>query len=53
MTQYNVTIYQSLTGRWCIRHPSGHSHRKHFASLAYAKTFCKRHGWTAKLSVGE
>lgn len=45
---YVVTIYKSLAGRFCIRHPGGMSHRKDFASLAYAKTFCKRHGWLLK-----
>lgn len=43
---YIVTIYKSLTGRFCIRHPGGMSHSKHFASLAYARKFCKKHGWT-------
>lgn len=42
---YRVSIYTSLTGRFCIRHPSGWSHRKHFASMSYARKFCKRQGW--------
>lgn len=46
MTTYTVTIYKSLTGRFCIRHPKGTIHHKDFASLAYARKFCKRQGWT-------
>ena len=47
---YTVTIYKSLGGRFCIRHPLSKSgvhyiHNKDFASLAYAKVFCKRQGW--------
>lgn len=42
---YKVTIYKSLTGRWCIKHPSYRIHNKDFASLAYTKKFCKRQDW--------
>jgi hypothetical protein len=42
---YKVTIYKSLGNRWCIKHPSYRIHNKDFASLAYAKVFCKRQGW--------
>lgn len=43
---YQVTIYKSLGNRWCIKHPSYRIHNKDFASLAYAKLFVKRQGWT-------
>lgn len=42
---YQVIIYKSLGNRFCIRHPSGWCSPKDFASLAYAKVFCKRQGW--------
>jgi hypothetical protein len=42
---YKVTIYKSLGNRWCIKHPSYRIHNKDFASLAYAKVFCKRQDW--------
>jgi hypothetical protein len=45
MTTYTVTIYKSLAGRFCIRHPKGTIHNKDFASLSYARKFCKRQGW--------
>lgn len=32
---YVVTIYKSLAGRFCIRHPKGTIHSKDFASLSY------------------
>lgn len=48
---YTVTIFKSLGNRWCIRHPMSKSgvhyiHSKDFASLTYAKVFCKRQGWS-------
>lgn len=42
---YKVTIYKSLAGRWCIKHPSYRIHNKDFASLTYARVFCERQGW--------
>lgn len=45
---YTVSIYKSLAGRFCIKHPKGQVHHKDFASLAYAKVFCKRQGWVWK-----
>jgi len=45
MTPYTVTIYKSLAGRFCVRHPKGTIHSKDFASLSYARKFCKRQGW--------
>ena len=54
---YTVTIYQSIAGRWCIRHPMSKNgvhyiHNKDFASFAYSKVFCKRQGWKFELGVG-
>ena len=45
MTAYTVTIYKSLTGRFCILHPKGTVHHKDFASRAYTRKFCKKAGW--------
>ena len=47
---YTVTIYKSLTGRFCIRHPLSKSGvhyiaHQHFASRDGARRFCKRQGW--------
>ena len=47
---YKVTIYKSLAGRFCIRHPMSKSgvhyiHNKDFASLSYAKQWCKKQEW--------
>lgn len=42
---YKVTIFKNKSGRFGIKHPSYLIHYKDFASLAYAKQFCKRQGW--------
>jgi hypothetical protein len=42
---YKVQIFKNCNKRWGIRHPSGIIHHKDFASLAYAKVFCKRQDW--------
>lgn len=48
---YQVQIYKSLADRFCIRHPKGTIHYKDFASLAYAKIFCKRQGWQYEIKT--
>ena len=42
---YQVTIFKNMDGRWGIKHPSYRIHNKDFASLAYAKQWCKRREW--------
>jgi hypothetical protein len=42
---YKVTIFKNMSGRWGIKHPSYRIHHKDFASLAYAKQWCKRQDW--------
>lgn len=42
---YTVTIFKNNAGRYGIMHPKGTIHHKDFASLSYAKMWCKKQEW--------